>query len=90
MASSNRYQTVERAACWPWKASEFSRRHVWAVTNQDSGAALAQIFCVPGWMCLGMALRSTELHENDRQRRPVAKGRCNTGNHSEDVFGSGT
>jgi hypothetical protein len=32
-----------------------------------------------GGKCLGMALRSTELHENDRQRHPAAKGRCNTG-----------
>src|SRR4030095_7366858 len=43
----NRYQDVDRAACWPWKASLFSRRQVWAVTNHDSRAALATIFSWP-------------------------------------------
>src|SRR4030095_16435480 len=46
-ASSNRYHEVERAACCPWKASEFSRRQVCAQTNQLSGAALAAILSGP-------------------------------------------
>src|SRR4029434_8563101 len=60
-ASSNRYQDVDRAACWPWKASEFSRRHVWAVTNQESGAAFAQVFCVPGSNQCDVMLRRVHL-----------------------------
>src|SRR5215831_12499236 len=42
-ASSNKYQLVDCAACWPWNASEFSRRQVCCATNQVSGAHLAAI-----------------------------------------------
>jgi len=37
-----------------------------------------------------MALRSTELHENDRQRQLAAKAGATLEEHSEEVFGSGT
>src|SRR5215831_9288553 len=49
LASSKRYQDVERAACWPWNASLFSRRDVCPEANQDSGAAFAKMRCVPSW-----------------------------------------